>query len=200
MGVCRQATVVAVKVLGKDGRGSLSGIISGMNWAANDAISKGYRYKSVLSISIEAGYSSAVNSAVQGVINAGIPVVVAAGNSDINAINVSPASSPNAITVGATDVNDYRAWFSNWGTTLDVFGPGVNVYSSYNLNDASYGTLSGTSMATPHVAGLAAYLIAKEGISGGVAVRNRIVALSTTNRVIDPKGSYNRIAYNGCGY
>ena len=116
-----------------------------MQWAAVDAIARGARYKSVISISIESEYSLAVNLAVQAVINAGIPVVVAAGNSDINAIGVSPASAPNAITVGATDFYDTRAYFSNWGTTLDVFAPGVSVYSSYHSSNSWYAYLSGTS-------------------------------------------------------
>lgn len=171
-----------------------------MQWAANDAINRGYRYKSVLSVSIEGGYSASVNAAVQGIINAGIPVVVAAGNSNKNAINVSPASAPNAITVGATDINDRRAYFSNFGTTLDVFGPGVGVYSSYHLSDTSYYTMSGTSQATPHVAGIAAYLMAKDKTAGAYAIRDRIVALSGKNYVVDPAGSYNRLAYNGNGY
>lgn len=75
----------------------------------------------------------------------GIPVVVAAGNSQKNAINVSPASSPNAITVGATDINDKRAWFSNFGTRLDLFAPGVSVLSAWRTSDASYAYLDGTS-------------------------------------------------------
>lgn len=145
MGVCPSAVVIGVKVLNANGVGPWSRIISGLQWAANDAVSKGYRYKSVISVSIEGSRSAAVNSAVQAVINRGIPVVVAAGNGNRNAVNISPASAANAITVGATNINDRRASFSNYGTTLDLFAPGVSVYSAWKNSNTNYAYLDGTS-------------------------------------------------------
>jgi subtilisin family serine protease len=198
-GVCRQATVVNVKVLGKDGRGSYSGIIAGMQWAANDAIARGAVTKSVISVSLGGGYSDSLNAAVQGVINQGIPVVVAAGNANENVINTSPASAPNAITVGAIDSTDTRAWFSNFGPIVDIFAPGVNIYSAWAGSDKDYAWLDGTSQATPHVAGLAAYYMIKEKAVGAKAVLDKIVSKSVKNLVKDPANSPNRIAYNNNG-
>jgi oryzin len=208
------ARVVAVKVLGADGSGSNSGVISGIQWVANNAPAR-----SVLSMSLGGSYSSATNSAVRGAYNAGVTVVVAAGNENQNAANVSPASEASAITVGAIDINDNRASFSNYGSVLDVFAPGVNVLSSWIGSTTATRSISGTSMgmfsslpsfkldvltnisiACPHVAGLAAYLIALEGLSSPSAVASRIIALATTGKVISPgSGSPNRIAYNGNG-
>jgi subtilisin family serine protease len=186
--------VVAVKVLDADGSGSNSGVISGIQWVANNAPAK-----SVLSMSLGGGYSSAVNSAVRSTVSAGVTVVVAAGNSNADAANYSPASEPSAITVGATDSNDRRASFSNYGTLLDVFAPGVDILSSWIGSTTATNTISGTSMATPHIAGLAAYLIGLEGLTSPASVASRIGALATSGVITDVKGSKNLLAYNGNG-
>ncbi|PVH76642.1 subtilisin-like protein [Cadophora sp. DSE1049] len=198
-GVCKKGTVVAVKVLDQAGSGTYSGIIAGLQWALKDAYARGMQKRSVLSMSLGGSYSVSLNNAVASVVSSGIPVVVAAGNDNINAASVSPASAPSAITVGATDSNDYRAWFSNYGAGLDVFAPGVSILSSWGSCKNCYEYLDGTSMATPHIAGLAAYLIAKDGLSTPTAVLNRIVSLSIKNKVVDAMMSPNRIAYNGNG-
>lgn len=199
-GVAKKATLVAVKVLGADGSGSNSGVISGIQWVATNAKSLGLTKKSVLSMSLGGGYSAATNNAVQSVISAGVTVVVAAGNENQNAANVSPASAPNAITVGATDRNDARASFSNFGSSVDIFAPGVSVLSSWIGSNSATNTISGTSMACPHVAGLAAYLIALEGLATPAAVTSRIKALGLTGLVTSPgSGSPNLLAYNGNG-
>lgn len=173
-------------------------------------------------MSLGGAYSAAVNSAVTNTVDAGITVVVAAGNDNVssihpprladkatiqlltnkqaNAANYSPASTPEAITVGAIDSNDARASFSNYGSILDVFAPGVGVLSSWIGGTTATNTISGTSMATPHVAGLAAYLIALEGLSTPAAVAARIKALATSGAVTGAGiGSPNLIAYNGNG-
>ena len=170
-----------------------------MQCAANDAISRGAVSKSVLSISLGGGYSDSLNAAVQSVINQGIPVVVAAGNANTNLINTSPASAPNAITVAAVDSQDTRAWFSNYGSIVDVFAPGVNIYSAWAGSDSDYAWLDGTSQATPHVAGLAAYYMIKEKVVGPKAVLDRLILRSTKDKVQDPQGSPNRIVYNNSG-
>ncbi|KFZ24767.1 hypothetical protein V502_00755 [Pseudogymnoascus sp. VKM F-4520 (FW-2644)] len=126
-GVSNQTALVAVKVLDSAGSGSNSGVIAGIQWVANDAASKGNERDSVLSMSLGGEYSAALNSAVSSIVGAGVTVVVAAGNDDADAANYSPASAPDAITVGATNKNDARAAFSNWGLALDVFAPGVDI-------------------------------------------------------------------------
>lgn len=150
-------------------------------------------------MSLGGSFSSAVNSAVKSTYNAGVTVVVAAGNDDADASGYSPASETTAITVGAIDINDNRASFSNYGSLVDVFGPGVNVLSSWIGSNSATNTISGTSMATPHIAGLAAYLIVLEGITTPAAVASRIKALATSGKVINSLSANNLIGYNGNG-
>lgn len=183
-----------MKVLDADGSGTFSGVISGIQWVANNAGAK-----SVLSMSLGGGFSSSVNSAVRSTVNAGVTVVVAAGNNNDDASNYSPASESTAITVGAIDIDDNRASFSNYGSLVDIFGPGVDILSSWIGSTTATNTISGTSMATPHTAGLAAYLIALEGLSTPAAVVNRIKALATSGKVINAKSTNNLIGYNGNG-
>ena len=183
-----------MKVLAADGSGSTSGVISGVQYVGTNGNSK-----SVLSMSLGGSVSSSLNSAIRSTIAKGVTVVVAAGNDAEDASNHSPASEPLAITVGAIDTNDNRASWSNYGSVVDVFAAGVNILSSWIGSTSATNTISGTSMATPHVAGLAAYLIALEGLTTPAAVQARIKALATSGKVIDPKGSSNLIAYNGNG-
>ena len=150
-------------------------------------------------MSLGGGVSSAVNSAGRSTIAAGVTVVVAAGNENADASTSSPASEPLAITVGATGQNDARASFSNYGSLIDVFAPGVGILSSWIGSTTATNTISGTSMATPHVAGLAAYLIALEGLSSPAAVQSRIKALATQGKVTDSKSTNSGLAYNNNG-
>jgi oryzin len=151
-------------------------------------------------MSLGGSKSTALNSAVASTVAAGVTVVVAAGNDGLNAANYSPASEPSAITVGAIDSTLAKASFSNIGSSLDIFAPGVSVLSSWIGSTTATNTISGTSMATPHVAGLAAYLIALEGLSTPAAVVARIKALGTAGVIPSPgSGSPNLIAYNGNG-
>ncbi|KAK4652615.1 hypothetical protein QC762_0074970 [Podospora pseudocomata] len=198
-GVAKKATVVAVKVLDKNGSGTMSGLISGLNWVVNNAKARGIAKKAVINISLGGGYTASVNAAVKGATDAGLTVVVSAGNSNANSANYSPASAPSAITVGAIDGTGYRAWFSNWGNLVDIFAPGVSVLSAYHTSNTATWYMDGTSMAAPHVAGLAAYFIAKENLSGSPAVTNRILGAAVTGSIGDPKGSWNRRAYNAGG-
>lgn len=151
-------------------------------------------------MSLGGSYSAALNSAVSATISAGVTVVVAAGNDNKDASNYSPASVAAAITVGAIDKKNARASFSNYGSILDVFAPGVDILSSWIGSKTATNTISGTSMATPHVAGLAAYLISLEGLSTPAAVVARIKALAGSGLVTSPgSGSPNLLAYNGNG-
>nr|AAX54902.1 cuticle-degrading serine protease [Orbilia elegans] len=193
-GVSKKAKIVAVKVLSAGGSGSTSGVISGMNWVAQNAVPN----FSVASMSLGGGKSTAINSAVDAIFNAGTTIVVAAGNESQDAKNVSPASAPNAITVGAIDSKNAIASFSNWGTGIDVFAPGVSVLSSWKGSDTATNTISGTSMACPHVAGLAAYFISAAGGADPASITAKIVSGAVTGQVTgNIRGSPNRIAYNG---
>lgn len=198
-GVAKQATVVAVKVLDHSGTGSMSGLLQGLNWAVADAKKHGVSDKAVVNLSLTGAYTQSVNDGVKAATEAGLVVVSAAGNDHSNATEWSPASARTAITVGATDRNDQRAEFSNWGEGVDIFAPGVGVLSAFRGRDHANATMSGTSMATPHVAGLAAYFIAWEGLSGSAEVSKRILEVATHGVVGNRKGGENRMAYNDGG-
>lgn len=146
-GVARKAKLVAVKVLKADGSGSYSGIIAGIQWAVSNATAQGIAKKSVINMSVGGPFSVALNAAVKQATDVGMTFVVAAGNSDVDATAFSPASAPSAITVGASDGADQRAWFSNYGLSVDIFAPGVTILSSVigssNIGTAYY---TGTSM------------------------------------------------------
>jgi subtilisin family serine protease len=161
---------------------------------------KGIGGKAVVNMSVGGSFSAAVNSAVAGLTRAGVTVVTAAGNEDVDAANTSPASAASAITVGAIDATtDKRASFSNFGSVVDIFAPGVDVQSVGIISDTAVRTLSGTSMASPHVAGLAAYLMSLEGITDPAAVATRMQELATATgaKVSDPgTGTKNAIIAN----
>lgn len=154
-GVAKQTTLFAVKVLGDDGSGTNAGVIAGMEYVttANDDCPNG----AVANMSLGGSTSSAINSAAAAIVDAGIFLAVAAGNEGSDASNSSPASEPSACTVGATDESDALASFSNYGSLVDVLAPGVDILSASPGGGSQ--ELSGTSMASPHVAGLAAYLL-----------------------------------------
>ncbi|KAI1802985.1 alkaline proteinase [Daldinia bambusicola] len=198
-GVAKQATILSVKVF-QGTSSSTSIILDGYNWAVNDIISKNRQSKSALSLSLGGGFSSAFNNAVNSAFDSGVLSVVAAGNSATDAGNTSPASAADAITVGAIDSSWRIATYSNYGSVVDVFAPGTDVLSSWIGGNTATNTISGTSMATPHVTGLALYLIALEGLSTPGAVTNRIKALYTTGRLTGiPSGTVNAVIYNGNG-
>jgi len=155
---------VAVKVLGDNGSGATSGIVAGLDWMVGDVQTRGVR--GVGSMSLGGGANTALDSAVNSAVAANVPVVVAAGNSNGNACNYSPARAASAICVGATDNGDNLSSFSNWGTCVDILAPGSSILSASHLSDTGSRTLSGTSMACPHVAGwVATYLAANPNAS-----------------------------------
>ncbi|KAK7036506.1 proteinase B [Paramarasmius palmivorus] len=170
-GVAKGANVIAVKVLGSNGSGSMSDVVAGVDWATQSAKVKMEKamaeYKktgktahkgSVANMSLGGGKSQALDSAVNAATEY-LHFAVAAGNENRDACNSSPAAAEKAVTVGASDISDTRAYFSNYGKCVDVFGPGVNIKSTWNTGNNSVNTISGTSMASPHVAGLLAYFI-----------------------------------------
>jgi len=202
-GVAKKATLIGVKVLGDDGSGTNSGVIAGIQWAADDAASKGISEKSVANMSLGGGVSKSLNKAVAALVAQGVTMCVAAGNESEDARNSSPASEPTAVTVGATDVNDSMAYFSNYGPLVDIFAPGVDIKSTwinewYDKRNNNTNTISGTSMATPHVTGLTAYLIGKESLSGATAVTARLKELAGKDLIsgLDSE-SPNALANNG---
>ncbi len=154
-----------------------------------------------MNMSLGGGRSESINNAINAIANAGVIPVVAAGNENQNTANTSPGSAPAAITVGAIDQrDDTRASFSNFGAAVDIFAPGVNVLSVGITSNSATASLSGTSMASPHVAGLAAYLMALEGISGVTEVSDRIkeLAAQSEGRVVNQRdGTTDLIAFNG---
>ncbi|KAF4124931.1 to extracellular alkaline protease [Geosmithia morbida] len=160
-GVAKKATIKAVKVLDGQGSGSNSGVLDGMQFVIQDVEENKLKGKAVVNMSLSGGQSAALNRAIQSMVDAGIVPVVAAGNEATDASTESPASAPNAITVGAMDaLTDQVADFSNFGEGVDIFAQGVDVESVGIASDTATEVLSGTSMASPHVAGLAAYLMA----------------------------------------
>ncbi|KAI0242268.1 hypothetical protein L0F63_002576, partial [Massospora cicadina] len=174
-GVAKKANLVSVKVFDGSGSGSTSGILSAIDWAIGDK--KGVR-GNVLSMSLAGGRSQASNNAVEAAVKRGFSVVVAAGNSNMDACYFSPASAPSVITVAASDINDVRATFSNYGECVDVFAPGVNIKSTWN--NGATNSISGTSMATPHVAGMVANLLSKTPASQS-QVKAKLTNLATKN-------------------
>ncbi|PBP28721.1 subtilase [Diplocarpon rosae] len=202
-GVAKQVRLVAVKTLDASGAGTNSGVISALNFVETNATALGLAGKAIMNMSIGGSKSAALNAAVAGLTRAGVTVIVAAGNEGQDANNVSPASAPSAITVGAVDVEDAIASFSNFGTSVDIFATGVQVQSVGIKSDTATAVLSGTSMASPHVAGLAAYLMAYENITApaDVLARMQQLAKSTGAGVTGANSQTTTlIAYNGDGY
>ena len=189
-GVAKAVTLKAVRVLGCTGSGSTSGIISALNWIAAN-----HPARSVANMSLGGGRSSALNSATNNLANSGVFIAVAAGNENQNACNVSPASAANAYTTAASDRSDRKASFSNYGSCVDGWAPGVSIKSAWLGTGTN--TISGTSMATPHVAGVAA-LVKGAGEQSSTAVTNWLNANATPNRIVgNPSGTPNRLLYKG---
>ncbi|KAF2166186.1 hypothetical protein M409DRAFT_23375 [Zasmidium cellare ATCC 36951] len=197
-GVAKKASLVAVKVLGSDGSGSNSGVLKGIDWAVNNAKEQGHIDRTVLSMSLGGPFSQLTNDAIAEAVAEGAFVAVAAGNENEDASNSSPASTPQACTVAASTISDRRASFSNYGSVVDIFAPGEDILSSWIGFPSATNTISGTSMACPHVAGLAAYLIGLEGPREPESLCERIRELALEG-VVEGVGSgtENLLVQNG---
>lgn len=190
-GIAKAVALVPVRVLDCNGSGSLSGVIAGLDWVAKNG-----NKPAVVNMSLGGGASSSLDSAVANTVAAGYTVVVAAGNSNANACNYSPAREPSAITVGATTSTDFRASYSNYGSCLDLFAPGSSITSTWYSSTSATATLNGTSMASPHVAGLAALLLQGTPTASASTITSSILNNSTSNKVQDTgSGSPNRLIY-----
>ncbi|KAL4945408.1 hypothetical protein BDV06DRAFT_209514 [Aspergillus oleicola] len=177
-GVSKEANLLSVKVFQGESS-STSIILDGYNWAVDDIVSNGRAASSAINLSLGGGYSYAFNNAVESAYDEGVLTVVAAGNDNTDASTTSPASAPNALTVAASTISNARASFSNYGSVVDIFGPGEDILSAWIGSNTATNTISGTSMATPHIVGLSLYLIALEGLSSPGAVISRIKELAT---------------------
>jgi len=193
-GVAKLAALKAVKVLNRGGSGTWAGVISGVNYVANN---KSPSRPSVASMSLGGGASSAVDDAVAALIATGVPTAIAAGNSNNNACSSSPARVPTAVTVGATDNSDNRASYSSFGACLDIFAPGTAITSDWiGSSNQATSTISGTSMATPHVAGVIAMRLGMSPLSPD-EVKDWLNSVATTATVKNPGASSpNRLLYS----
>jgi len=194
-GVAKKANLIAVRVLNSQGSGSLSNVIAGVNWAAKKAAAQGQKIKSVANLSLGGGASTAVDDAIAGATRSGLVVAVAAGNSAGDACKLSPARAPTAITVAASDINDRLASFSEKGSCVDIIAPGVNVLSTWS--DGKTRSISGTSMAAPHVAGVIALALAEAQYTTVAAVHDYIKAVGTPGKISgNLSGAPNSLVYN----
>lgn len=191
-GVAKQTKLIPVRVLDCSGSGFNSSVIAGLNWIAA-------RYRpgdaSVVNMSLTGGVSSTLDEAVANLISKGIPVVVAAGNDNLDACNYSPARAPDAITVGATTTDDSRATYSNFGSCVDIFAPGSGIPSTW-LGTNTYAYLNGTSMAAPNVAGVIARFIGQYPGLTPAQITKSLKSSSTKNLVTSAgTGSPNQLVY-----
>ncbi|MXM65802.1 S8 family serine peptidase [Streptomyces sp. HUCO-GS316] len=174
-GVAKATRVVAVRVLNNNGSGTVSGVIAGVDWVTSHRVRP-----AVANMSLGGAASTALDTAVRNSITAGVTYAVAAGNSNANAANQSPARVAAALTVGATTSTDYRASYSNYGSIVDLFAPGSSIIAGWHTSDTATATLSGTSMATPHVAGAAAIYLTSHPSAGPATVHSALVNGATT--------------------
>ncbi|KAI0877342.1 oryzin precursor [Hypoxylon argillaceum] len=196
-GVAKKTNLIAVKVLNGAGSGPISQIIAGIQWVVDDAKSKNRMNKSVANLSLGAisiGNSS-MSLAAGAAVDQGLFISAAAGNLQTPVEFFSPAQYPTVCSIAGTARNDSRAYFSNYGNGVDLFAPGVDVTSTYN--NGSTATLSGTSMAAPHVAGLGAYLLGLEGDRDPIALCERMQELAPKDIVTNSMSPNNIVAYNG---
>ncbi|GAA4424514.1 S8 family peptidase [Acidovorax lacteus] len=192
-GMAKGVALYPVRVLDCTGSGSMSGVLAGLDWIAINAVRP-----AVVNMSLGGAASSTIDNAVAQLAARGIAVVAAAGNSGADACTASPARAPAAITVAATTNTDARASYSNWGTCVDVFAPGTSITSAWSTSPTASNTISGTSMAAPHVTGWAALWLQRNPTGTPAQLADAIKATATTARVTDPRaGTPNLLLFSG---
>ncbi|KAJ5620756.1 Subtilisin-like serine protease [Penicillium lagena] len=217
-GVAKKAHVYAVKVLRSNGSGSMSDVVKGVEWAADAHVKKAKAAKegkakgfkgSVANMSLGGGSSRTLDLAVNAAVEAGMHFAVAAGNDNADACNYSPAAAENAVTVGASTLGDERAYFSNFGKCTDIFAPGLNILSTWIGSKYAVNTISGTSMASPHIAGLLAYYVSLQPSQDSAyavdeitpkKLKEALITVATVDALSDiPSDTPNLLAWNGGG-
>jgi len=217
-GVAKKANVTAVKVLRSNGSGSMSDVVKGVEFAvehhlgeieaAKSGKKKGFK-GSTANMSLGGGKSSILDQAVNAAVDAGIHFAVAAGNDNQDSCNYSPAAAEKAVTVGASTLLDERAYFSNFGPCNDIFAPGLNIMSTWIGSNTSVNVISGTSMASPHIAGLLAYMLSLQpsndsaysvGEISPKKLKGHLVSIATSGALSGvPSNTGNLLAWNGGG-
>jgi len=194
-GVAKAVRLFAVRVLSCTGSGSTSGVIAGVNW-----VTANHASPAVANMSLGGGVSTALDTAVNNSINSGVTYAIAAGNSNVNAANSSPARVGAGARADGDRRPDARSSFSNFGSVVDIFAPGSSITSAWATSDTATNTISGTSMATPHVAGVAARHLQLNPTASPSSVRNAIVAAANLNRLTGlPSGTANRLLFRSGG-
>jgi subtilisin family serine protease len=190
-GVAKAVKLVGVRVLSCSGSGTTAGVIAGVNWVTQNAVKP-----AVANMSLGGGVSTALDNAVAASVASGVTYALAAGNSNANACNSSPARVSSAITVGSTTSTDARSSFSNYGSCVDIFAPGSSITSAWYTGSSATNTISGTSMASPHVAGAAALVLSRNTSYTPAQVASALISNATTNVVTSPgSGSPNRLLF-----
>lgn len=198
-GVAAAATIVDVKVLSRSGSGSFAGVINGVNWTGRDCVGT-----CTANMSLGGGASRDIDDAVKAAANAGVSMVLASGNSNTNACNSSPAraggnDSTNVITVNSSDINNRRSSFSNYGVCTDVFAPGSNILSAWYTSDTATNTISGTSMASPHVCGVVTAMLGENKSMTTDALKAELLSTSVDDVIANiGQGSNNRLSQISC--
>ncbi|GAA2676908.1 MULTISPECIES: S8 family serine peptidase [Actinosynnema] len=192
-GVAKEVKLVAVKVLNCAGSGTTASVVGGIDWVTANAVKP-----AVANMSLGGGADATLDAAVRASVASGVTHVVASGNSSANACNYSPARVAEAISVNASTRTDSRASFSNFGTCTDVFAPGEGITSSWNTNDTATNTISGTSMASPHVAGGAALYLAENPTAAPATVEAALLSAASADKIGNAgAGSPNKLLFTG---
>ncbi|WP_433273144.1 S8 family peptidase [Actinosynnema sp. CS-041913] len=190
-GVAKEVKLVAVKVLNCQGSGTSAGVVNGVNWVARSAVKP-----AVANMSLGGSADTATDTAVRNLVAAGVTTAVASGNDNANACNYSPARVREAISTNASNRSDARASFSNFGTCTDLFAPGEQITSAWHTNDTATNTISGTSMASPHVAGAAAMYVSSNPSATPAQVETALVTAATSGKITNPgSGSANKLLF-----
>jgi subtilisin family serine protease len=180
-GVAKKVDLIAVKVLSDGGSGTNAGVIAGVDWVTGRARNGDKRV--VGNMSLGGGLSTALNNACNNAVDAGVFMAVAAGNDNANACSYSPASAAKVTTAGATDRTDARSTFSNWGTCVDIFGPGTSITAAWIGSRTAVRTISGTSMASPHIAGIGALIFSENPNWNSDEVKAEVISTATNGAI-----------------